>query len=150
MNQEEKQNFERMKQGTWKAGDGVWLLTLVERLRDELAEARGVDFKAHLKRQREWSEKTFGPGSRLHGVTDHIRKELTEVIASGGSLKEWVDVAILALDGAWRSGASPDEIVDAIVEKQTINEQRKWPDWRSFSSDTAIEHDRTAEAAKKD
>ena len=30
----------------------------------------------HLRRQREWSESTFGPGNRTQGVLDHIRKEL--------------------------------------------------------------------------
>ena len=40
MKDEERRELERMKQGTWKAGDCVWLLHLVERLQSELAEAR--------------------------------------------------------------------------------------------------------------
>lgn len=100
------------------------------------------DFEAHLYRQREWSEKTFGPGTRLKGVCDHIRKELIEV-EEDGTIKEWIDVVILALDGAWRSGATPQEIIDAMVAKQTKNENRIWPDWRTMSSDQAIEHDRS-------
>ena len=103
------------------------------------------DLIAHLRRQIAFSEKTFGPGRRVHGVCDHIRKELVEVEAEGGPLSEWVDVIILGLDGAWRSGATPEEIVAAIVAKQAKNEGRNWPDWRTVPEGKAIEHDRTGE-----
>lgn len=95
---------------------------------------------AHLERQREWSERTFGPGNRTQGVLDHIRKELTEIEADPLDLSEWVDVLILAFDGAWRAGWQPQEIIDAIRAKQTKNEGRSWPDWRTAPPDTAIEH----------
>ncbi|MCP1617004.1 uncharacterized protein DUF550 [Pseudomonas sp. SLBN-26] len=112
----------------------------------QMGRARGrldtFDFAAHLQRQREFSERTFGPGSRAKGVVDHIRKELKEIEASPGDLSEWIDVVILALDGAWRSGATPAQIIDALVAKQTRNEARTWPDWRSVPLDKAIEHDR--------
>ena len=94
----------------------------------------------HLDRQREFSEKTFGPGLRTNGVVDHIRKELVEILEDPTDLKEWVDVIILAFDGAWRTGAGSQEIIDAIVAKQTKNEQRTWPDWRTSDPDKAIEH----------
>ena len=106
---------------------------------------RAFDMLAHLKRQAEFSAKTFGPGARVEGVTDHIAKELREVRESGGDLSEWVDVIILAFDGAWRSGASPAQIIDAMVAKQTKNEGRKWPDWRTAPANKAIEHDRSGE-----
>jgi len=105
------------------------------------------DFAAHLQRQRGWSGATFGPGARVQGVVDHIRKELKEIEADPGDLKEWIDVVILALDGAWRSGASPSEIIDALVSKQTKNEGRVWPDWRTADPNKAIEHDRSKDAA---
>lgn len=105
---------------------------------------------AHLDRQRAWSYETFGPGDRLLGVTDHIRKELDEIVDAAQTgeptLPEWVDVVILALDGAWRSGASPEQIIDAIKAKQERNENRTWPDWRTMPADRAIEHDRTRDA----
>lgn len=100
----------------------------------------------HLAHQREWSTQTFGPGSRTLGVLDHIRKELAEIEADPTDLAEWVDVIILAFDGAWRAGWEPQQIIDAIKAKQAKNEARKWPDWRTMSPDAAIEHDRTAEA----
>jgi hypothetical protein len=109
------------------------------------------DMVAHLRRQMDFSERTYGPGDRTEGVCDHIRKELREVQddAAAGlpTLPEWVDVIILAFDGAWRSGATPEQIVSAIVAKQTKNEGRKWPDWRTADRGKAIEHDRTADVA---
>lgn len=152
----------------------------------------------HLVRQIAFSAKTFGPGSRLGGVADHIRKELVELsappsdleqalldnwdarypeevlkivrdrcmkrgsVATPGQPEEWVDVVLLALDGFWRSiadwselnmeTATPEEIrtvaalaVRLIDAKQTKNEGRDWPDWRTMSSDKAIEHDRSGE-----
>lgn len=103
---------------------------------------------AHLARQRAFSEATFGPGPRTGGVLDHIRKELVEIEAAPTDLGEWVDVIILAFDGAWRAGHEPQAIIDAVLAKQARNEARRWPDWRTADTDRAIEHDRTAEPAR--
>jgi hypothetical protein len=102
-----------------------------------------MNLVAHLYRQRAFSRATFGPGTRTKGVCDHIRKELKEIEACmerRQALGEWVDVILLALDGAWRTGYSPEDVVQAIELKQTINEDRDWPDWRTQSPDKAIEH----------
>jgi hypothetical protein len=109
------------------------------------------DLVAHLKRQSDWSLRTYGPGDRIAGISDHIRKELLEVAAAHNpkyspdleALKEWIDVIILGLDGAWRTGAAPEMIAGAISAKQLINEERRWPDWRKAEAGKAIEHDRT-------
>ncbi len=103
----------------------------------ELGEAIDV---GHLARQRDWSRKTFGPGRRTLSITDHIRKELAEIEADPDDVLEWIDVAILALDGAWRAGWEPDEVIAQIKRKQAINEGREWPDWRTGSEERAIEH----------
>lgn len=95
---------------------------------------------AHFARQREWSEKTFGPGVRTQGVLNHIRKELKEVEEDPSDITEWIDIAILAFDGAWRNGATPQQIIDTLLAKQARNELRSWPDWREFPEDQAIEH----------
>ena len=101
------------------------------------------DFLAHLKNQRQWSEQTFGPGQRSYGVVDHIRKELIEIEAKPDDLAEWIDVVILALDGAWRAGHSPEQIIAALVAKQAKNERRQWQDWRTVPAGKAIEHIRS-------
>lgn len=103
----------------------------------------------YLTHQREWSEATFGPGRRTDGVTDHIRKELIEVVESDGSLSEWVDVIILAMDGAIRTahadGLPMQAVLDAVAEKQSRNERRQWPDWRTADPNKAIEHVRNCQ-----
>lgn len=109
-----------------------------------MTEAIDVEY---LNRQILFSIETFGPGVRTKGVLDHMVKEMVEVrdAAEAGEdeLPEWVDLIILALDGAWRCGHGPSEIIAAIKAKQAINETRSWPDWRTMPADQAIEHDRS-------
>jgi len=107
------------------------------------------DLIEHIRRQRTWSEQTFGPGDRAQGVIDHIRKELLEVEAAPADLSEWIDIIILAIDGAWRSGHDPENIAYALLEKQIRNENRRWPDWRTADPGKAIEHVRTEEELAK-
>ena len=113
-----------------------------------------MDLQQHLIRQMAFSHARFGPGERTNGVIDHIRKELDEVSEANGESSEWVDVVILALDGltrrlAYCNGQRSDpqrvaEMACAMIEgKQTRNEARTWPDWRTQSADKAIEHDRS-------
>lgn len=111
----------------------------------ELVEVPYFDLVAHLIRQRAWSVRTFGPGERTAGVIDHIRKELIEVEADPGDVFEWIDLVILAFDGAWRAGHDVPAIVGALQAKQAKNESRTWPDWRTAEPGKAIEHDRTGE-----
>ncbi len=112
-----------------------------ERL-DRSAAATVID-AVHLAHQREWSERTFGPGPRTFGVIEHIRKELAEIEADPSDLGEWVDVLILAFDGAWRAGWEPQQVIDAIKGNQARNEARTWPDWRRYGEGEAIEHERS-------
>jgi len=101
------------------------------------------DLIAHVERQRAFSETTFGPGTRTQGVVDHIRKELNEILADPLDLEEWIDVILLAIDGAWRTGASSEKIVHNLIYKLSKNENRTWPDWRTAPPDKAIEHTKT-------
>lgn len=99
---------------------------------------------AHLTRQRDWSQATFGPGPRTKGVLNHIRKELIEIEEDPLGF-EWIDVIILAFDGALRAGHEPGVIIQQMIDKQAKNERRDWPDWRTMSEDEAIEHIRGGE-----
>jgi hypothetical protein len=99
------------------------------------------DFKSFLARQAVHSEKNFGPGQKWQGVVAHIRKELAEIEKDPGDAVEWIDVVLLALDGARRSaGLTPEQIIETLVAKQTKNEGRTWPDWRTMPDGVAIEH----------
>jgi len=120
----------------------------VNEVRTTPDDLKQFDVLAHLSRQREWSGRTtFGPSDRAKGVVDHIRKELREIEADPTDLSEWIDVVILAFDGAWRAGYTPEQILAQWIGKQSKNEARQWPDWRSMPADKAIEHDRSADAA---
>jgi len=99
-----------------------------------------MDLVMHLYRQRQFSLRTFGPGARTEGVIAHIRKELSEVERKPDDVFEWIDIVLLALDGAWRAGHSPEAIAFALCEKQGRNEARDWPDWRDADPNGPIEH----------
>ena len=93
-----------------------------------------------VSRQREWSYYTFGPGPRVESLIDHIKKELVEIEENPKDVIEWIDVVLIALDGAWRSGHSPREVVDALIAKQEVNRKRDYPDWRISDNSKAVEH----------
>jgi hypothetical protein len=93
-----------------------------------------------LMRQRAWSQRTFGPGRRTNGLVIHIQKELDEVLEDPTDLNEWVDVMVLAVDGAWRAGHAPQDIIDAYLAKMEVNYRRSWPAWQQHSEDEPIEH----------
>lgn len=85
-----------------------------------------MDLKGYIKRQSEWSEKTFGKGKRTKGLIEHIKSELEEIEETPNDIMEWIDVIILGLDGAWRAGFSPEEICEALKRKQEINFNREF------------------------
>jgi hypothetical protein len=115
-----------------------------------------MDLKQHLIRQMAFSHATFGPGTRAEGIMDHLKKEIEEVkqaLPEGAQVaaSEWVDLVILSLDGLTRQLAycngerrDPDAVAEdacnMIVGKQTRNEARSWPDWRTADHRKAIEH----------
>ena len=96
------------------------------------------DLFDHLKRQWAWSLKTFGPVRRTLGVTRHIEKEIAEIREKPEDLSEWVDVIILAMDGYWRHGGKPEELLMHMQAKQDKNFARQWPS--PTSEDEAVEH----------
>lgn len=93
-----------------------------------------------LREQRRFSLDVFGPGQRVEGLIEHITKELDEIRRDPADLAEYVDVMILAVDGALRQGHSPAAILNAYHEKLSVNYRRRWPDWRTFTDGQAIEH----------
>lgn len=115
-----------------------------------------MDLPDHLRRQMAFSRATYGPGERTAGVCDHIGKELREIHDApddGLRSREWVDVVILGFDGLWRAleaegvpwAEIPERVADLIRAKQSKNEQREWPDWRTAPKGRAIEHVRIEE-----
>lgn len=104
------------------------------------------DLVEHLERQSEWSIETFGAGEHVEGVLDHIEEEIEEVRETPDDLEEWIDIVILALDGAHRQGYSPERIATALFMKQNENEERDWPDIEDQEPGKAVNHNKQNEA----
>jgi hypothetical protein len=104
-----------------------------------------LDLVGYTENQIEFSRRAFGPGPRLDGVLEHMRREMIEVRETPQDPLEWADLIILAIDGAWRQGITPGELATALVVKQATNRSRRWPNWRTASPNEPIEHDRDGE-----
>ena len=106
----------------------------------------------HIVRQWAFSLKTFGPPNErsIEGIVAHLREELEEVEEHPEDIMEWIDVIILAIDGALRAGHSAQMIVEALAAKQRTNELRKWPDWRTVEAGKPINHIREGRRARPD
>lgn len=121
---------------------GETVVLPAEGTRIEFVAAEAIDPDL-LHRQRAWSLETFGPGARTEGILQHLEKEHREIREKPDDLYEWVDLMILAVDGAWRAGHEPEAILAAYREKMDVNFAREWPDWRLSDQDSAIEHVRS-------
>ena len=93
-----------------------------------------------IEQFKEWNFNTYGPGERLTGTIEHIKKELEEIEKEPHDLVEWVDVIMLAMNGALRHGHEPQAIIDAFFKKFEINKKRKWKDWREVPEGEPITH----------
>lgn len=104
----------------------------------QLQRSRNNSIDSWLTDQVEWSRRTFGEGCRTMGIISHIKKELIEVQARPHDLEEWIDVVILALDGYWRHGGDPFDLMLHLRQKQAKNFARKWP--QILPEDQPTEH----------
>lgn len=121
-------------------------MILNEHVAATMSSAPDFDLEEEIRRHMAFSRTTFGPGTRLNGVLEHMRRELVEIEAKPTDLGEWVDQIILSIDGAWRNtGASPHDIVMAIKAKLAKIKRRSYPDWRTVGEDSPIEHIRGIE-----
>ena len=92
-----------------------------------LYQVKMMTIKEYIQEHQEWSLKTFGEGNHTEGLLKHIEKEVEEVRRFPHNLLEWMDIIILAFDGAGREGYTPEQIASALIEKQNINRGREWP-----------------------
>ena len=99
-----------------------------------------MNLESYIKKQIPWSKETFGykgVQDRVDSTIAHIKMELDEAAADPADVEEWADIIILALDAAWRAGATPEEIANTLEQKQKINFARKWG---KPNADGVIEH----------
>jgi hypothetical protein len=128
-------NFAYGKICNWLDGDGEVSVGKVA-----LSMCEPYDLVGHIHGQSQFSADTFGPGLRTESIVAHIEKELSEIRENPRDAKEWIDVALLAFDGAWRAGYMPREVAMIFRDKQAENEQREWPDWRTLKDGEPSEH----------
>jgi hypothetical protein len=98
-------------------------------------------FTKLIERNKAWSSATFGTNKRTLGLIKHIQKELAEIEADPEDLTEWVDVILLGMDGYWRHGGRPDQLLNTLITKSEINYMRVYP--MPPNDDEAMEHDRS-------
>ena len=99
------------------------------------------DLACFFNEKAAWSRGEFG--EEYEGVLDHMAKEFKEVTEKPFDLEEWVDIVLLAMDGACRhAGATGSEFVVALVAKQQKNRARRW---LKSHEDGVMEHDRSEE-----
>ncbi len=96
--------------------------------------------KTFMEDMIKWNLRTFGPGERLSGTVKHIKKELKEIEKEPHDLIEWVDVILLAMNGAFRHGHSGQDIIEAIHKKVEINKNRVWANWEETPEGQPITH----------
>ena len=73
-----------------------------------------------LQTQKEASLKTFGSKGRTPGLKTHIKEELKEIDEDNpDEFEEWMDVAILAFEGAlMQADGDVIGVADALLRRQ--------------------------------
>lgn len=93
----------------------------------DLGAFRSLELVHYLRDQMQWSKETFGAGVRTEPLLKHIEMECNEVRDSNGDdLYEWIDIIILAFDGALTHGFTPEEIAFALRYKLEKNKKRTY------------------------
>lgn len=105
-------------------------------------EVKAFDLLAYLTDSQDWSKATFGPPTpqSYKSILAHIEEEVEEVRKDPYDIEEWMDIVILGLDGAFRSGATPEKICTTLQKKLFKNQNRQWPDWRTAEPGKPINH----------
>jgi hypothetical protein len=68
----------------------------------------------YLHAHNEWSARTFGTDQRTTSIITHIRNEIVEVRNTPHDLIEYIDIVILAFDGAFVTNHQPTHVVHAL------------------------------------
>jgi len=98
------------------------------------------DLIGHLVQQREFSESAFGPGENTALIAEAMLPELS---TEPHQLGDWLNIVLFGLDGAWRTGADPAQICQALADRLVELRSRAWPDWHPPSPEAPaddIEH----------
>lgn len=116
--------------------------TSVDQFTNEGPTIPHMPFDILYRRHILWSTHTFGPikDRGPEGCIKHLKKEIKELEENPMDLEEWMDALHLVLDGYWRAGGDPKEVLIHFMMKQRKNFNRDWPDWRDAKPGEPIEH----------
>jgi len=132
----ERCGCETVNESAIKLASGGAIHTDVQRCIDNL---KSRDVVNVLRRwQIPWSKETFGWGKRTEGLLRHIELEIAEVRQNPDDPEEWIDIVMLALDGAWRTGYTAEEVIYILLKKMAIVRGRKYK--TPLSQDEVSEH----------
>src|SRR6185369_12898305 len=79
------------------------------------------DFVAFFNEKMRWSRETFGRTLPWAGIIKHLRKEIDEAEKEPLCLSEWIDIVLVAIDGAGRAGYDGAAFAAALVDKLQTN-----------------------------
>lgn len=116
---------------------------MTDEQREQLMEAVPKSMADLFNRHRSWSVIAFGETHSLESILNHIRSKCDEIQADPAKAKDldlWEDVIALAVDGAWRGGASPADIAQGILNTQNRNILRDYPSPGSLPPGTIYKH----------
>ena len=120
--------------------EGRWFRTIRKGDECEVEVTHRAMVRDVITRQSRWSEHTFGAGSKTARLLTHIALECEEVRRKPYDVEEWCDIMILAMDGAWRTGATSEEIENILIAKMEKNKGRVWE--TEVGPDDPVEHSR--------
>jgi hypothetical protein len=107
----------------------------------DLQDSTLMNIKEYVEQQINWSKSTFADHPNLDSILSHIEEEIAEIRENPTDPYEWIDIIILALEGAWRiAGLTPEEVALYLRSKQEINSQRSWPDITTYPKGKPIGH----------
>lgn len=69
----------------------------------------------YLRAHNAWSARTFGTDRKPMSIIKHLRKELEELQQKPDDILEYVDIIILAADGAFLCQYTPNQVVEALM-----------------------------------
>jgi len=111
--------------------------------RQALLQTEIKTFTDLVNRQRTWSTTQFGESVDLPRILNHITEATGDVEKEPARLHNWIDIVLLAMDGAWRAGHSPKEVVQAIQDVQVRNIMRDWQNPGDLPIGEPIKHIRS-------
>lgn len=82
-----------------------------------------MDVYFYIQNHIDWSKKARGDGCDTPALISDSRRQLDNILNLNidDEFQRWIQIILLGLDGAWRSGADAQDIVSALQMAQNRN-----------------------------